>query len=98
MIMTLMPTSSKTLPRGFFERPADRVARELLGAFLVVRHVDGCVSRHAVVETEAYLGAHDRACHAARGMTPRNAVMFGPAGVWYVYLCYGMPSGRRRPC
>jgi len=88
--MTLMTTSSKVLPRRFFDRPADQVARELLGAFLVVRDADGRVMRHAVIETEAYLGAHDRACHAARGMTPRNAVMFGPAGVWYVYLCYGM--------
>ncbi len=88
--MTLMPTSSRVLCRPFFERPADRVARELLGAFLVVRGAEGRVRRHAVVETEAYLGAHDLACHAARGMTPRNAVMFGPAGVWYVYLCYGM--------
>jgi DNA-3-methyladenine glycosylase len=43
-----------------------------------------------VFEAEAYLGAHDLACHGARGMTPRNAVMFGPAGVWYVYLCYGL--------
>lgn len=88
--MTLMPTSSRALPRRFFERPADRVARELLGACLVMGDARGRIARHIVVETEAYLGAHDLACHAARGMTPRNAVMFGPAGVWYVYLCYGM--------
>ncbi|MBM4023703.1 MAG: DNA-3-methyladenine glycosylase [Planctomycetes bacterium] len=78
------------LPRRFFDRPADRVARELLGCRLVIRQDDGTVTRHAVCETEAYLGAHDLACHAARGKTPRNAVMFGPAGTWYVYLCYGM--------
>jgi DNA-3-methyladenine glycosylase len=66
------------------------VARELLGTRLVVRAAEGRIARHVVVETEAYLGAHDLACHAARGMTPRNAVMFGPAGHWYVYLCYGM--------
>lgn len=88
--MTSMKPSSKTLPCRFFDRPADRVARELLGAFLLVRDAEGRITRHAVIETEAYLGAHDLACHAARGMTPRNAVMFGPAGVWYVYLCYGM--------
>ena len=41
-------------------------------------------------ETEAYLGAHDLACHGSKGMTKRNATMFGPAGRWYVYLCYGM--------
>jgi len=88
--MTPMKPSSTTLPCRFFERPADRVARELLGAFLVVRDGEGHITGHAVIETEAYLGAHDLACHAARGITPRNAVMFGPAGVWYVYLCYGM--------
>lgn len=81
---------SGPLAREFFDRPADRVARELLGCRLVVRGADGRVSRHLVCETEAYLGAHDLACHGSRGMTPRNAVMFGPAGVWYVYLCYGM--------
>ncbi len=74
----------------FFDRPADRVARELLGAWLVVRGSDGRLRRHAVFETEAYLGAHDLACHGSKGMTKRNAVMFGPAGRWYVYLCYGM--------
>jgi DNA-3-methyladenine glycosylase len=85
-----MASSSQTLSRAFFDRPADRVARELLGAMLVVRGADGRATRHVVHETEAYLGAHDLACHGARGMTQRNAVMFGPAGCWYVYLCYGM--------
>lgn len=88
--MTPMKPSLTTLPCRFFERPADRVARDLLGAFLVVRDAEGRITRHVVIETEAYLGAHDLACHAARGMTPRNAVMFGSAGIWYVYLCYGM--------
>ena len=78
------------LAREFFDRPADRVARELLGCRLAVRGRDGRVTRHVVFETEAYLGSHDLACHGSRGMTARNAVMFGPAGVWYVYLCYGM--------
>jgi DNA-3-methyladenine glycosylase len=82
--------SSQTLPRAFFDRPADRVARDLLGARLVVRGPEGRVSRHDVFETEAYLGAHDLACHGSKGMTKRTAVMFGPAGHWYVYLCYGM--------
>ncbi|MDA1039962.1 MAG: DNA-3-methyladenine glycosylase [Planctomycetota bacterium] len=74
----------------FFDRPADRVARQLLGAWLVVHGADGRLRRHVVFETEAYLGAHDLACHGSKGMTKRNAVMFGPAGRWYVYLCYGM--------
>ena len=82
--------SGKPLPRAFFDRPADRVARELLGAWLVVRAADGRLTRHVVFETEAYLGAHDLACHGSRGCTQRNATMFGPAGHWYVYLCYGM--------
>jgi DNA-3-methyladenine glycosylase len=78
------------LPAPFFDRPADRVARDLLGAALVVRTSDGSLRRHVVHEVEAYLGGHDLACHGSKGMTPRNAVMFGPAGRWYVYLCYGM--------
>jgi len=74
----------------FFDRPAERVARDLLGAWLVVRGLDGRTTRHVVFETEAYLGAHDLACHGSKGMTKRNATMFGPAGRWYVYLCYGL--------
>jgi len=78
------------LPRTYFDRPADRVARDLLGTLLAVRAADGTVSRHVVFETEAYLGAHDLACHGSKGLTKRNATMFGPAGRWYVYLCYGL--------
>ncbi len=74
---------------GFFDRPADRVARDLLGAWLVARTPEG-TRRLVVTETEAYLGAHDLACHGRTGPTKRNATMFGPAGRWYVYLCYGM--------
>jgi len=85
-----MARSSQPLAAAFYNRPADRVARDLLGARLVVRAPDGTVFRHVVFETEAYLGAHDLACHGSRGITTRNAVMFGPAGNWYVYLCYGM--------
>jgi len=85
-----MARRSQPLDSAFFDRPADRVARDLLGTLLVVRPPDGSVSRHVVFETEAYLGAHDLACHGSKGMTKRNAVMFGPAGRWYVYLCYGM--------
>jgi DNA-3-methyladenine glycosylase len=85
-----MPRTTAMFDASFFDRPADRVARDLLGAQLAVRTADGGVVRHVVFETEAYLGAHDLACHGSRGLTRRNATMFGPAGRWYVYLCYGM--------
>lgn len=85
-----MARSSQVFGVSFFDRPADRVARDLVGQWLVVRGRRGPPVRHLVCETEAYLGAHDLACHGSRGMTPRNATMFGPAGRWYVYLCYGM--------
>jgi len=76
------------LGAAFFGRPAPLVARELLGAVLV--HLDGGVRRAArLVETEAYHGRHDRASHAFRGPTPRAGIMFGGAGVAYVYLIYG---------
>lgn len=65
-------------------------AYRLLGCWLCVRGGDGTVLRRRITETEAYHGPEDRASHASRGRTPRNAVMFGPAGVWYVYLCYGV--------
>ena len=82
--------SGSLLSRDFFDRPADRVARDLLGTWLVVPGPQGRPTRHVVFETEAYLGAHDLACHGSKGMTKRNATMFGAAGRWYVYLCYGM--------
>ncbi len=77
------------LGRPFYARDTRRVARELLGKVLV--HVDGGVRRAArIVETEAYHGPSDRASHARRGPTPRAAIMFGPPGVAYVYLIYGL--------
>lgn len=79
----------RPLARDFFERPTDSVARDLLGAFLVVE--DGGQRRVGrIVETEAYDGFDDRASHASKGATKRNQVMFGPAGHSYVYLIYGM--------
>jgi len=77
------------LTHAFFSRDTLTVARELLGKRLV-RCCKGQRLSGMVVETEAYLGASDSASHAFRGQTPRNAVMFGPAGAAYVYLVYGM--------
>jgi DNA-3-methyladenine glycosylase len=77
------------LPAEFFARPTLTVARELLGQRLV-RQVDGQQLSGLIVETEAYIGPDDTACHAGKGRTPRTEVMFGPAGFSYIYLIYGM--------
>lgn len=73
------------LSQSFFERDALDVARELVGTFI---HRDNVLLR--ITETEAYRWPDDTACHAYRGPTARNAVMFGPPGRAYVYLCYGV--------
>jgi DNA-3-methyladenine glycosylase len=65
------------------------LARSLLGKYLVRSTSRGVVAR-MIIEVEAYDGERDRACHARRGRTARNSVMYEPGGVWYVYLCYGM--------
>jgi DNA-3-methyladenine glycosylase len=77
------------LSPAFFERPADLVARELLGKALV-RRIGGKRIALTISETEAYLGPHDLACHAARGRTPRTEVMYGQPGTLYVYFVYGL--------
>lgn len=77
------------LPRRFYARSALHVARELLGC-VVWRRLDGDLLAGRIVETEAYVGAEDRACHARHGRTARNAVMFGPPGYAYVYFVYGV--------
>ncbi len=83
------PSRRKVLSRGYFRRPTLRVARGLLGKYLVRDNGSGLVAGR-IVEVEAYVGPEDRACHASRGRTKRTDVMFGPAGVAYVYLIYGM--------
>jgi DNA-3-methyladenine glycosylase len=80
----------RALPSGFFARHTVRVARDLLGSYLCRREADGTVSFGTIVETEAYRGETDPACHAARGLTPRTRVLYGPPGHAYVYFNYGM--------
>jgi DNA-3-methyladenine glycosylase len=77
------------LDRSFYGRGADAVANDLIGRILSVSDSDGTV-RARIVETEAYVGVQDLACHASKGRTPRNEVMFGQPGHAYVYFVYGM--------
>src|SRR5580658_4273447 len=79
----------KRLTQSFFQRPAEDVARALIGKILV-RRVPGKLFQARLVETEAYLGPDDLASHASKGRTRRTEVLFGPAGRAYVYLIYGM--------
>lgn len=79
----------KPLKRSFFERPTLEVAPELLGKVIVFRNKNNTLRSGIIVEVEAYT-KDDPACHAARGITPRNEPMFGPGGFSYVYFIYGM--------
>ncbi len=92
-----MTPFGQALPRSFYDRGTLEVARDLLGKLLVVRSNPAYgwddpragVTHGRVVETEAYHGT-DPASHSARGLTPRNSIMFGEPGVAYIYFIYGM--------
>jgi DNA-3-methyladenine glycosylase len=86
--MTLNP-KRHILPRTYFTRPTVQVARSLIGKYLV-REINGRTLAGKIIEVEAYVGPEDKACHASKGRTQRTDVMFGPGGVAYVYLIYGM--------
>ncbi len=77
------------LPAAFYDRDPALVARDLLGGILRIVDANGAVSGR-IVETEAYLGPHDAACHAVAGRTSRTWHLFGPPGTAYVYFIYGM--------
>jgi DNA-3-methyladenine glycosylase len=81
--------SRRRLPLAFFARPTLVVARDLLGR-LLVRRSGGALLIARIVETEAYVGEADLACHASAGRTRRNEVLYRRPGTFYVYFTYGM--------
>jgi len=87
---SLPRTSLERLPQTFYLRPTVEVARDLLGRYLVLDDPDQPSRIGSIVETEAYVGEHDRASHARAGHTARTAPMFEEAGRAYVYRIYGM--------
>lgn len=80
---------STILTHAFFKRSTLTVARALIGKYLVREHANGTIAGK-IIEVEAYVGVQDKACHASKGRTARTEVLFGPPGISYVYLIYGM--------
>lgn len=78
------------LTEPFFHRDCLEVAPDLVGKVLVHRLPDGTELRERIAETEAYRGTEDLACHASKGRTPRNELLWRQSGTVYVYLCYGI--------
>jgi len=78
------------LSPDFFLRDVLDVAPELIGKLLVRQYEDGRIEKYRIIETEAYRGTEDLACHASKGRTPRTEVIFQEGGTVYVYLIYGM--------
>lgn len=78
------------IQQNFYLKSAETLAPLLLGKFLCRKLDSGEALRLRITETEAYVGECDTACHAYRGKTPRNSVMYEQGGVAYIYLCYGI--------
>jgi DNA-3-methyladenine glycosylase len=83
-----MSKPGRIVPASFYNRDTELVSRELLGMLLQCNTPDGRTSG-VIVETEAYLGEHDLACHAAAGRTVRTAPLYERPGIAYVYFIYG---------
>jgi DNA-3-methyladenine glycosylase len=79
----------RILSRDFYNRETEIVAQEMLGKIIEHTTPEGTTSA-MIVETEAYIGEHDLACHAAAGRTKRTALLYGPPGFSYVYFIYGV--------
>ena len=88
--MRASPNPFGPLPRDFYLRPTEEVARDLLGRYLMLELPGQPTKIGQLVETEAYLGEADRACHAWHGKTNRTAPMYEEPGHAYVYFVYGM--------
>ena len=90
MIVEINTSLNEKLERSFYERPdVVEVARDLIGTHLV-SNIDNQITVGMIVETEAYCGRGDKACHANYRKTPRTEVMYGRGAHGYIYLCYGI--------
>jgi DNA-3-methyladenine glycosylase len=89
LAVDLLKRLGSPLPVAFYNRETETVGRELIGAVLEANSSEG-VASGMIVETEAYIGEHDEACHAFAGLTKRTAPLYGKPGTSYVYFIYGM--------
>jgi DNA-3-methyladenine glycosylase len=85
------PEMPRPVPAALWQaRGTLALALALVGKRLVRRLPDGGLLARRITEVEAYDGERDKACHAARGRTPRSETLYGAGGIWYVFLCYGV--------